>query len=125
MTAPKILFLNLDKPHRCPGRSGSGFKYVQPHQETGCRGGHVHAYVNGQIQKNEMVQDFPWHVGKCDECGVLTWPYALRLVHPGWIRHVLWWKTRHFDRYDWKILKMDHAAKREAHRRVNNLKEEK
>lgn len=59
-----------DKPHRCPGWAGGGMKYAKTER---CHGGHVTARS-------------PWWFGRCDTCGVVTWPWVWAWPGRAWSR---------------------------------------
>lgn len=68
-----------DKPHRCPGWAGGGFKY--PKGEDRCNGGHI------QIDySNRWKRDWTFH--HCDKCDVVCWPIVVQWLD--W-RHWRWW----------------------------------
>lgn len=89
-----VLLPDFNKPHRCPGWSGPGFVTGEKY-DTGCPGGHIHVYgVADEHGVYPYVWDLPWRFGLCDECGVRTFPYALRWLNWRWLHHVLIWKNK-------------------------------
>ena len=62
-----------DKPHRCPGWAGGGWKF-----------GKVDRCRNGSIRTS--TGEYPgvrrWRFGRCTKCDVVTWPYHIRLLDP-------------------------------------------
>lgn len=89
-----------DKPHRCPGWAGGGWKY-----------GKVDRCDNGSIRTRgstamfwfeDLEEGYPgvnvWHFGRCAKCDTTTWPFALRRLDPTywlvlfecWIQNLKW-----------------------------------
>lgn len=94
-----------DKPHRCPGWAGGGCLGAKEDRCTG-DGGYVvtrarwvavwddpdpESEPTGSY-KDEHPGSNQWRFGRCGECGLRTWPYAVRWVD--W-RYVLVWKLKH------------------------------
>ena len=81
---------DYDKPNRCPGWSGAGFREYpwerdKPHCDSGSSG-----YYTDDCNI--------WHVHQCSVCGLRTLPFATAFVDPDWYLRVklprLWWRIR-------------------------------
>lgn len=64
-----------DKPHRCPGWAGGGFRYAKV---TRCD--------NGRIPGRGEQALWNWRLHRCQTCGVVVLPYAVHLLSPSWWR---------------------------------------
>ena len=71
-----------DKPHRCPGWVGGGMRYPKVDR---CDGGRV--MIRGDRDRSPGTE--PWRFGRCDRCGVVTWPYITRWLDPSWTVEML------------------------------------
>jgi hypothetical protein len=82
-----------DKPHRCPGWAGAGWKF--PKEDYCPPSGEKPGYVERRMFKGYFkVVRFGRHYkvlqfnattfmfGKCNRCGVITLPYFLRKFDP-------------------------------------------
>lgn len=99
-----------DKPHRCPGWAGGGVRSAKVDRCKG-DGGYVRTRPRWKpvdddpeiFPEGGYEDDHPgsnqWRFGRCDGCGVRTWPYAVRWISP---RYVLGWKISHWIR-DWTL----------------------
>lgn len=112
-----------DKPHRCPGRAGGGWRYPYLTERPGwwddehdgpwerdtrtrrthwwqrkhrCDTGHLYA-----LAYPDPWRLWRWH--RCNECDVLTLPIVVRYLDPSWYRHAYrfhrssdwWWALTH------------------------------
>jgi hypothetical protein len=74
-----------NKPHRCPGWTGGGYKYPK---NSRCDNGRISTKPRiiriGNFEPYET--DHPgsnsWRIGKCNKCNVVTIPWALRYLDP-------------------------------------------
>lgn len=57
-----------DKPRRCPGWAGGGWRYAKTRR---CLDGHV-----------QWPHGVRWWFGRCDTCGVIVLPYAVSITSP-------------------------------------------
>lgn len=78
-----------DKPHRCPGWAGGGWKYTP---ESICDSSYVDWYGHQEADGTWVDKRFKkWRLNVCrDKCGTLVLPYATRYVDPTWY----WWTAR-------------------------------
>jgi hypothetical protein len=60
-----------DKFHRYPGWSGGGIHFPEVDQ---CEGGHIQADYEAPLWR--------WRLHRCNTCGVLVLPYAIRYADP-------------------------------------------
>lgn len=74
-----------DKPHRCPGWNGGGFKYST--KEDRCNGGHIVINYNSRWSRN-------WTFHRCDTCDVVCWPIVIQQLDPSYWRHWHWYRTK-------------------------------
>ncbi len=111
------LLPDLNKAHRCPGWSGPGFVTGEK-WNTGCQNGRIWVVPPSEEHRLDSilwdqhvryVWDKPWSFGHCDECGVTTFPYALRWLYWRWLHHVLIWKTKIRLRDWWWEMQYDHG----------------
>lgn len=84
-----------DKPHRCPGWAGGGWKSAKRDR---CDGGYVdtrgreYEGVFGGTYVDKHPGSNKWRFGRCrgtnqkgtEGCGVVTIPWALRKLDPRW-----------------------------------------
>lgn len=61
-----------DKPHRCPGRAGGGWKWAKV---TRCEGG----FLNTDLYEKKF---YKLRFNRCNKCDVLVLPYAIRYIDP-------------------------------------------
>lgn len=83
-----------DKPHRCPGWAGGGWKYPRGAQR--CDNGHIEIDYSNRWKRN-------WTFHHCDKCDVVCWPIFTQWLDPSywrwkltrlrgwWQEHVTWW----------------------------------
>lgn len=86
-----------DKPHRCPGWAGGGWRYPRQGRER-CPSGHL------DIDYDHRTRDaWRWH--RCDRCDVRAIPQVVQWLDPTWWRWWLgyradtvrdWWERRHW-----------------------------
>ncbi|MET0994076.1 MAG: hypothetical protein ABWY20_08325 [Mycobacterium sp.] len=77
-----------DKPHRCPGWAGGGFRYPKEGKSI-CD--------NGYIPYSESRLD-GWAVKKCGECGTIRLPIYTKWLDPAWLKFWIGMKLT-----SWKI----------------------
>ncbi len=82
-----------DKPHRCPGWAGGGWKYAR---RDLCHGGSIRTrgmdigYEDGRpVVYGEYPGEDVWRFGHCTDCNVRTWPFALRRLDPTYWRALI------------------------------------
>ena len=87
-----------DKPHRCPGWAGGGWRSAKADR---CDGGTIRVRVpmEGCRDEWEYPGTRPWRFGFCNECDVRTWPRVTRHIDPTYWRHGFWLTFRRLD--DW------------------------
>lgn len=99
------LLPDFDKPRRCPAWSGPGFVYRS--NPTGCKNGSVWVVPPTEEDRRDAdlwdahvreVWDKPFRFGRCVECGVTTFPYAIRWLNWRWLRWTLIEKPRIYGR---------------------------
>jgi hypothetical protein len=82
-----------DKPRRCPGWAGGGWKgaeHLLCHEKDG---------YSGYTNINFRDRWWKWKTSKCDNCGVIVLPYAVRLTSlRSW-----WYEIRFFKHTMWFI----------------------
>lgn len=90
-----------DKPHRCPGWAGGGWKRPK---ERRCRDGSVH--TRPRMVRDAEYGDYEvsdpgtnrWRFGRCNKCDVVTVPFVWRYLDPrywdSWTRAKLLGKFR-------------------------------
>jgi len=71
-----------DKPHRCPGWAGGGWKFAKTQT---CASGQIVLWKIGDSTRN-WFSPYDWRIGHCSTCGIYTIPFALRRLDPRW-----WW----------------------------------
>jgi hypothetical protein len=69
-----------DKPHRCPGWAGGGFKYAKTKV---CENGYI-PYSDSKFDR--------WSFKRCTTCGTVRLPIVGRWVDPTWLAY--WVKSR-------------------------------
>jgi hypothetical protein len=88
-----------DKPHRCPGWAGGGWKSSKADRcENGsiCTNNSTGWWV---LDLSGHPGEHRWRFGRCTKCDVVTWPYNIRFVDPtNYIAEVRLW----LDRRKWK-----------------------
>lgn len=77
-----------DKPHRCPGWAGGGWKYPKT---MVCDGGSL------TFQMYPRRKAWSLRSYRCTRCGTRTIPYVTRWADPTWYR-LYWWQLRDFAR---------------------------
>ena len=81
-----------DKPHRCPGWAGGGWKYSK-----------VDLCENGSIRTSSggYPGEHRWSFGRCKKCDVITWPYMIRFIDPTnyTMKLRLWWDRRIYSKH--------------------------
>lgn len=90
-----------DKPHRCPGWAGGGWKYGKTDR---CEnGGSIRVRKLDDSGHPGHPAEFRWRFSHCTKCDVVTWPYSVRFVDPSnyvveikslWQRLQWWWEDR-------------------------------
>jgi hypothetical protein len=83
-----------DKPHRCPGSSGGGWKFPKVDQ---CLGGYItfgmsyREYADLDCDGLEFRRyPRPFALGQCNRCDVRVLPFWTRKLSPFWWRRELW-----------------------------------
>jgi hypothetical protein len=71
-----------DKPHRCPGWAGGGWKYPKPHRDI-CDGGSLTRQMHGPERR---VRLYSFRSYRCGKCGTRTIPFVTRWLDPTWYR---------------------------------------
>ena len=100
-----------DKPHRCPGWAGGGWKSSKVNH---CQSGSIRTHdmrLEQEDGRPVLVGGYPgehrWRFGRCYKCDVVTWPYNIRWIDPThWANEVqhVWqrakwrWEDRRLDR---------------------------
>jgi len=74
-----------DRPHRCPGWAGGGWKTARTDR---CDNGSIRTKNDGYPGEHR------WRFGHCTECNTVTWPVVTRWLDPGWLRWVWWERPR-------------------------------
>lgn len=85
-----------DKYFRCPGWAGGGLRYAKVQR---CDDGHLdHAILARRLWK--------WRFNRCTACGIVAWPYMIRLADWRWWRAEAWllpgrirdwrWERQHY-----------------------------
>lgn len=83
-----------DKPHRCPGWAGGGFKYAKG--DSRC----AYGYIVTRVPRPELGAGMcspgekPFRFGHCTECDVVTWPFIMRKLSIPWWMWRLRWKAQ-------------------------------
>lgn len=73
-----------DKPHRCPGWAGGGWKFPKKDR---CVGGYIALHY-------ERAHPH-WRFGRCNRCDVVTTPFALRRLDPRYYYQIMEWVKQH------------------------------
>lgn len=68
-----------DKPWRCPGWAGGGMRFARRHR---CDNGRVLGW-DGEERLPQL------RLRRCNRCDVVTLPYAVRFVDPGYLSYRL------------------------------------
>lgn len=71
-----------DKPHRCPGWAGGGWKFGK---KGTCSNGSVRTNDGSGFWALDLdghPRSHPWRFGRCTKCDVVTWPYNIRFIDP-------------------------------------------
>lgn len=85
-----------DKPHRCPGWAGGGFRYARVNR---CEGGRIQIDYSSRWKRN-------WTFHRCDRCNVVCWPIVIReLDWRWWLEWRLWrfWTFWLPERFVWPV----------------------
>lgn len=69
-----------DKPHRCPGWAGGGWKFAK-----------VHHCDNGRIQIDYDDRWYKWQIHRCNTCDVRCLPIVVQWLDYRWWG---WWLTK-------------------------------
>lgn len=76
-----------DKPHRCPGWAGGGFRYPKD-GKTICANGYF-PYTDSRFDG--------WKLRRCTTCGTVRLPIHLKWLDPSWLAY---WVPSKIE--DWK-----------------------
>jgi hypothetical protein len=74
-----------DKPHRCPGWAGGGWKWKRGRDV--CSGGSLTRQIYTDTSR---VRFWSWRSYRCRVCGTRTIPYVTRWLDPSWYRLYGW-----------------------------------
>jgi hypothetical protein len=66
-----------DKPHRCPGWAGGGWRYPRPSRDV-CDGGSLVATMY-------VGRWWRWRFHRCPTCGTWAWPPVTKWADPTWL----------------------------------------
>lgn len=85
-----------DKPWRCPGWAGGGFRFPSDRRRI-CDGGTLVRYWD---KGHHWLINWQFH--RCEDCGTVALPIGIKWMDPAW----LWWRGKRAvsDRYyDWRF----------------------
>jgi hypothetical protein len=78
-----------DKPHRCPGWAGGGWKYPRRDRENRCDNGRINIDYSSYWSRN-------WRFHRCNTCDVVCWPIVLQELDPAYWRHWHWYRFKNW-----------------------------
>lgn len=84
---PRISRPCYDKGHRCPGWAGGGVRFAKVRRCVDGRGRLV-GWQDGSLYAGRFWQ---LRLNRCDTCGMVVLPFAVRWVDPSMI---FWWPLK-------------------------------